>query len=69
MYFRKHGTKWYYRMSVTLPDGTRKIVERAGGKTKAEARKKAMLDAKKYMNGIEWLYIPLPRPSGEVVRD
>ena len=56
-------------MSVTLPDGTRKIVERAGGKTKAEARKKAMLDAKKYMNGIEWLYIPLPRPSGEVVRD
>ncbi len=55
MYFRKHGTKWYYRMSVTLPDGTKKIVERAGGKTKAEARKKAMLDAKKYMNGIgEW---------------
>ena len=38
MYFCKHGTKWYYRMSVTLPDGTRKIVERAGGKTKAEAR-------------------------------
>ena len=37
-YFRKRGEKWYYTIEVEREDGTRKRVERPGGRTKPEAQ-------------------------------
>ena len=38
MYFREKNGVWYFTVYVDMPDGTNKKVERAGGKTKREAK-------------------------------
>lgn len=38
MYFREKNGVWYFTVYVDMPDGTSKKVERAGGKTKREAK-------------------------------
>lgn len=42
MYLRKKGNRWYFAVTVTMMDGTRKRLEKVGGRTKAEARKAAV---------------------------
>lgn len=37
-FFRKRGKKWYYTIELES-GGTRKRIERVGGRTKAEAEK------------------------------
>lgn len=41
MYFRKKGEKWYYTIYVEDVYGKRRKIERVGGRTRAEAKKKA----------------------------
>jgi integrase len=48
-YFRKRGEKWYYTIEVESEDGSRKRVERSGGRTKPEAQK-AYRDAIRGLN-------------------
>ena len=42
MYLRKIGNKWYFSIMVDMADGTRKRIERVGGRTKTEAREAAL---------------------------
>lgn len=41
MYIRKKGSKFYFTLTVTNPDGTARRIERVGGKTRRETTLKA----------------------------